>query len=134
MGNMPGRFILKYDFLEAPRVWDAISSELSANYPQDDLIRIRLGLTEIINNIVEHASNGQDDARFSLRILKLESGLFLCLSYAGPAFVPPPDALDAEKVLASERTRGRGLWLISQCFTQVRYRDRGLTQRVIARL
>ncbi|ARC87669.1 ATP-binding protein [Rhodovulum sp. MB263] len=131
---MPGRFILKYDFLEAPRIWDAICHEVSENYSPDEQIRLRLGMTEIINNIVEHASTGREDARFSLRVLKLDGRLFLCLSHEGPAFVPSPEAMDPDKVLASERTRGRGLWLISQCFTEVRYRDRGLTQRIIARL
>ncbi|WP_339951574.1 ATP-binding protein [uncultured Albimonas sp.] len=129
---MSCRFTVRCDFEEASRVWDAIELRIGARYRQNDRLKLRLGLTEIINNVIGHGLGEGSEETFSLRVFERDRRLTVWIGHGGAPFPPPAQVTDEAKVLASEDARGRGLWLIEQCFHEVRYRQRGARQTILA--
>ncbi len=92
--------------------------------PQDEVARMEIGLHEVLNNIIEHGYGGKPDQIIDFWACRRRGRLMLLIEDSGlphPAPSPQPEEIvDIEQM--SER--GRGLWLIQQCFASVRYRVR----------
>ncbi|MBB4266594.1 ATP-binding protein [Roseospira visakhapatnamensis] len=130
---MGRRYVVRCDFTSVADTWERILPNLTG-YSQDDLIKIHIGLVEILNNIVEHSYGGECDRTFTLSVFRISGGLVFVADHDGPRFLdePPARALHSPRVWMSTEERGRGLWLIDQCFNSVAYRRRRKIKRVIA--
>lgn len=95
---------------------------------------VELGVTEILNNVVEHGFGMDDaDARIRVRGRACAGGVLLAVDVPGRAItLPPVREPDFSAGMLDQQERGRGLWLIEQCFSGVRYSRRAGRNRVLA--
>lgn len=125
-------------FVDVPRVFSAIRPLLEGNAPPDAINLAEIGLHEVINNIIEHGYGGKPGHSIDIRSCRRRTMVAVAIEDMGaihPAALrrkdPPPETFAG---LESMSERGRGLWLIEQCFSRVRYsvRDgRNLTRLYI---
>lgn len=105
-------------------VVDAVMTRL-AGASADTATRTAIGLHEVLNNIVEHGYAGRSGGDIEVSLAhEGEDAWVEILDDGNPhpsrdADRPPePSPVDD---LMEMGTRGRGLWLISQCFAEVSY-------------
>lgn len=94
---------------------------------------MELGLAEILNNIVEHGYGSADGSTIRVRGRQSDRGVVVVIDVAGePVELPSAKAHAPHLPITEQAERGRGLWLIEQCFSAVAYYRRGDSNRVFA--
>lgn len=85
--------------------------------PEDALFQIELGLTEALNNIVQHACTAPSQPTVLIALRYNGRTLDLTLSDPGTAMTTPP----APDLPAALDEGGRGWFIIYACFDEVIY-------------
>lgn len=96
-----------------------------ANASADAATRTAIGLHEVLNNIVEHGYAGRSGGGIEIGLTQAGEDAWVEILDDGRPHPShdadrPPEPSPVDDLMAM-RTRGRGLWLISQCFAEVRY-------------
>jgi|GEM_PF-6500016 hypothetical protein len=99
---------------------------LMADFASEEAIsKVIIGLHEVIHNIIEHGYEGEGDQ--AIHLCGRRKGRYAALVIEDDGRPHPrlprprPETFTSLEEMAE---RGRGLWLISQCFTRVQYRHR----------
>src|ERR687886_607430 len=82
-------------------------AEIDEMLDESQAFDVRLLVSELVTNSVQHAKVGPDDS-IELRLAIDEESVRVEISDKGPGFEPPPDPTDVE------RDRGWGLFFVSQ--------------------
>ena len=96
----------------------------AAGYSRKEIFGIRLALEEAIVNAIKHGHRGDPTKEVRVRYRVTCAGVFAEVEDQGPGFDPKqvPDPLDPANL---ERECGRGMLLMRNYMTSVRYNDRG---------
>lgn len=104
----------------------AVAAELGCD--ESTCFQIQLGLTEAVNNVIEHAYHFHPDRRVNVNIEAAQGYIELRITDNGVPFpleceaksldaaAHVPDPLDGE-----HHERGRGLWIIHQTMDSVKF-------------
>jgi anti-sigma regulatory factor (Ser/Thr protein kinase) len=90
---------------------------------EEGVSKVVIGLHEVLHNIMEHGYDGRTDQ--AIRVWGRRKGRYVVLVIEDDGRPHPRLPRPEPEVICSLEDmaeRGRGLWLISQCFTRVRYR------------
>jgi serine/threonine-protein kinase RsbW len=107
-----------------PTIDDLIRLLESAGYFGKELFAIRLALEEALVNAIKHGHKGDASKEVQLRYYLASACLLVEVEDQGAGFQPQevPDPFAAENL---ERSSGRGLLLMRNYMTWVRYNERG---------
>lgn len=90
---------------------------------EEGMSKVIIGLHEVLHNIIEHGYGGKTDQVIRLWGRRKGRYAVLVIEDEGRPHPrlprPEPETITSLEDMAE---RGRGLWLISQCFARVRYR------------
>jgi anti-sigma regulatory factor (Ser/Thr protein kinase) len=109
-GTPPDSREMKFELAGGPYAVTAARlalAEIDEILDESQAFDVRLLVSELVTNSVQHAKVGPDDS-IALRLAIDEESVRVEISDNGPGFEPPPDPTDVE------RDRGWGLFFVSQ--------------------
>jgi len=116
---------------------DAACGALAPVLNDMDLIKVQIGLVEAANNVVKHAC--RESADHTLRLSCTVSGGVVTLVLEDDGFPPTLD-LNGRAAASGDgpvpdgmAESGRGLWLMRQCFSAIRFESGNGVNRVFLR-
>ncbi len=95
-----------------------------ADWPEDGVFAVRMGLDEAVANAVKHGNRSDPGKRVWVEVRLYPDRVELTVRDQGQGFDPAklPDPTDCDSI---ERTHGRGVMLINVYMNQARYNAKG---------
>ena len=109
-----------------------------AEFALDDIYALEIALAEVLNNIVEHAYQSQENGEIEINVEPIELGLAFTIWDDGEPMpagrLPLGHAADPERAPHEQAEGGYGLFLIRQLARKLRYHRVGDRNRLSFRI
>lgn len=119
---MDVRIEIESRYSDVPRLVHEVMALLADFSSEEAISKVVIGLHEVVHNIIEHGYAGEDGHAIRLWARRRGHYAVLVIEDDGRPHPrtphPEPETITSLEAMAE---RGRGLWLISQCFARVRY-------------
>jgi serine/threonine-protein kinase RsbW len=88
--------------------------------PEDTISDLALAVSELVNNAIEHGSEGDQEKKFTVVLSSRQGEIEISVTDEGPGFDPDdlPDPLADENLL---KPSGRGLFIVKSLVDQIQF-------------